>query len=64
MEMKFVIKMVLGKFREHPVPGGNEVVSGKGKLRGRPVFVANYKFHENDTGKISRASCVCCKLKF
>jgi hypothetical protein len=45
LEMKFLMKMVLGKFREHPVLGGNEVFSeigtGKRKFRERPVFLAN-----------------------
>ena len=45
MEMKSLIKMVLGKFREHPVLGGSEVFSevgtGKRKNRERPVFLAN-----------------------
>ena len=40
MEMKFLIKMVLGKFREHPVLGGSEVFSElgteTGKLHERP----------------------------
>ena len=55
--MKFLLKMVLGKFREHPVLVGSEVFieigTGEDNFRERPVFVANQEFHESDTGKIS-----------
>ena len=62
LEIKMLIKMVLGKFREHPVLLGNEVVDENGtrqisRASCDPVLVGNEVFDENGTGQISRASC-------
>ena len=55
LDMKFLMKMVLGKFREHPVLGGSEVFSElgteTGKLHGRPVFVQIKIFMKMILGK-------------
>lgn len=51
MEIKILMKSILRKF------------CGAGKIREHPVFNGNYDFDENDTGKISRASCANWKLR-